>query len=82
MNVEKVRKRSAFKEKWDWFHAFIGFLSAICLLVHYGWISSLLIAVIFLIYESTQKEPPKKSYFDIVEFLVGFIIGLIWVMRR
>jgi hypothetical protein len=72
-----ARAREAFTEISDIFHAFIGFLSAFNLLFPYGWISSLLIALIFFVYEALEGESPLCSYFDLVEFLCGFALGLI-----
>jgi hypothetical protein len=68
------RVRNAFREPWDWLHFLLGFLSAV--FVFYP--VSLFIVVAFIIYEALQAESPESSYFDLVEFLCGFMVGLIF----
>jgi len=71
---KKIRVKNAFREAWDWFHALIGFLAV--LVARFGfWFVGLAITLIFIAYESLQAESPESSYFDLVEFLCGAVVG-------
>jgi len=72
----KETVRNAFRHITDLFHALLGFIAAIHMIFPYGWIGTLAILLTFIVYESLQKEDPATSIQDIVEFLVGFAIGL------
>gem|GEM_PF-2619408 len=71
-----MRLRNAFRKPSDLFHAIIGFIACLFNFLPFGWIPSLLIILIFAIYESLQAESPIQSYCDLVEFLVGFVLAL------
>jgi len=69
---------NAFNEATDWFHFLLGLLSAIFLCLERPWIYlSILITLAFLFYEARQKESSYVSYSDFVEFIIGFVFGLI-----
>jgi len=72
--------RNAFTHVTDFFHALLGFVSAILIRFPYGSVVALAILIIFLIYESIQKEESTKSYQDILEFVVGWVIGAIIIL--
>jgi len=73
----KEAVRNAFKHITDYFHALLGFVAAVHMLFPYGWTGTLAILIVFIAYESMQKEEPTKSYQDIVEFIVGWLFGMI-----
>lgn len=52
------------------FHALLGFASAFLL----AW--SLVVLVMFTLYEISESEKPAATLGDVVEFLVGYIYGL------
>ncbi|WP_324735312.1 hypothetical protein VFC49_09200 [Thermococcus sp. SY098] len=66
-----------FDDKRSLWHAFLGFVSAFAL------IYSLLILLIYTVYQIREKEKPTATLGDIVEFLIGYIYGLavvVWWM--
>jgi len=73
---ESLRLRNAFRKPSDLFHATLGFVACLFNLLPFGWIPSLLIILVFAIYESLQTESPVQSYCDLIEFLVGFVLAL------
>ncbi|WP_297490289.1 hypothetical protein [Thermococcus sp.] len=52
----------------------LGFLSAFLL----GW--SLLVLVVFTAYEVREPEDPVATLGDVVEFLIGYLYGLVVVV--
>jgi hypothetical protein len=78
LNFEARRIRNAFTSIDDYLHALIGFICAF--LAKYPFpvkLSSLVVFLVFMVYQSLEDEEPIESYCDIVEFLVGFIFCLI-----
>ena len=73
----KEAVRNAFRHITDYFHALLGFIAAVHMLFPYGWIGTLAILLAFTAYESQQKEDPATSTQDIVEFIVGWLFGMI-----
>jgi len=69
--------RNAFRHITDYFHALLGFVAAVHMLFPYGWIGTLAILLAFTAYESTQKENQAETTQDIVEFIVGWLFGMI-----
>ena len=63
-------------EPTDLFHIFLGFITGF--LYHFKPLTpiSLVIALAFTIYEASEREALHQTYFDFIEFLVGFMIGL------
>jgi len=72
-----ISRRNAFREAWDWFHFLLGFLSALLLAFPFGWFSSLVLTVVFIVYEALQAESPIDSYMDIIEYLAGAYVGVV-----
>jgi len=68
--------RNAFTSLGDYVHAFLGFLSCLVNALPYGWIPSLLIMLVFMAYEALEAERPAESYYDLVEFICGFILAV------
>jgi hypothetical protein len=77
--MAKTRVRNAFTEPSDWWHGFLGFLCAVLLVMPYGWVFSLAIALTFFVYEALEAEDRFSSYEDNCEWLCGFALGLIVV---
>jgi len=73
----KESVRNAFKHITDYFHAALGFVAAVHMIFPYGWTGTLAILLAFIVYESMQKEDPATSTQDIVEFIVGWLFGMI-----
>ncbi|MCW1308319.1 MAG: hypothetical protein OH337_03865 [Candidatus Parvarchaeota archaeon] len=72
--------RNAFRSLDDVWHAVIGFIASTLRRYSYGWIISITITLIFIIYQALEAEEEIESYEDIVEFITGFIIGEIFTM--
>jgi type IV secretory pathway TrbD component len=70
-----------FKGATDWLHILIGFIAGIFLLLPFGWLASLFIAVLFAVYQALDSETRIESIEDMVEFIYGFIIAIIVVVR-
>ena len=73
----KLKIKKAFRQITDYFHALLGFIAAIHMLFPYGWTGTLAILTAFIVYESMQKEDPATSTQDIVEFIIGWLFGMI-----
>jgi len=72
-----MAREYVFDDKRSLWHAFLGFVSAFAL------VYSLLILLIYTVYQIREKEKPASTLGDIVEFLVGYIYGLavvVWWM--
>jgi len=66
-----------FDDKRSLWHAFLGFISAFAL------VYSLLILLIYTIYEIREREKPTATLGDVTEFLIGYIYGLavvVWLI--
>ena len=72
----RSRIRNAFTSLSDIFHAILGFIACLVNVLPYGWIVSLIITLIFTVYEALEAETPAESYHDLIEFLVGFALAL------
>jgi len=68
-----MRVLNALKHYTDWIHIILGMLTKV--LVIFSPLLSLLILLTFIVYEALQRESKSESYFDLIEFLVGYIIG-------
>lgn len=73
----KETVRNAFRHITDCFHALLGFIAAVHMIFPYGWIGTLAILLTFIVYESMQREDPAETTQDIVEFIVGWLFGMI-----
>ena len=76
LEVERKSVKNAFKSIGDCVHAALGFLACLVNIAPYGWIPSLVIILAFIAYEALEAENPTESYFDLVEFICGFVLGL------
>jgi len=70
--------RKAFQKLSDIFHLALGIVAGLSLRFSYGWIISLAITLIFMIYQSVEIEKAIESYIDMLEYVYGFILGLIF----
>ncbi|MCW1308314.1 MAG: hypothetical protein OH337_03840 [Candidatus Parvarchaeota archaeon] len=71
-----MRPRNAFTSLDDFIHAIVGFAASILKSIHlYGVIISLIITLIFMVYQALEAESRVQSVEDIVEFTAGFIFG-------
>jgi len=59
----------------DIFHIILGVLAGFLSHFYPLCYISLLITVVFFFYEVLEREPLRETYFDLVEYEVGFIIG-------
>ncbi|AIU70200.1 hypothetical protein TEU_07560 [Thermococcus eurythermalis] len=59
-----------YDDKRSVLHTVLGFASAFLLI--YG----LAVFLIYLVYEVREKEAPVATVGDVVEFLVGYVVGL------
>jgi len=78
LDFEVGRIRNAFRSIDDYLHALIGFICAFT--ARYPFpvkLVSLVLFLVFMVYQSLEDEEPVESYCDIVEFLVGFALCLI-----
>ena len=73
----KLKIKKAFKHITDYFHALLGFIAAVHMLFPYGWTGTLTILLAFIVYESMQKEKSITTTQDLVEFIVGWLFGMI-----
>jgi len=69
--------RNAFQKLTDLFHLALGIVAGVSPRFPFGWIISLIMTVIYMIYQAFEVEEAVESYIDLVEYLYGFIIGLI-----
>ncbi|KUH34251.1 hypothetical protein APY94_02965 [Thermococcus celericrescens] len=69
-----LAKLYLFDDKRSILHAVLGFFSAFLL----GW--SLLVLVIFTAYEVRENENPTATLGDVVEFLIGYVYGLAFLV--
>jgi len=67
--------KNAFRQPSDILHAILGFACAV--LRKYFMPFSLLIALVFIIYEAWQAEDRETSIEDLCEMLTGFALGVI-----
>jgi hypothetical protein len=70
-----LRESRAFTDWTDVLHAALGLLCAA--LRKLWWWAALAIMVAFIAYEALQGEPRVASYEDYVEFITGFVLGLV-----
>lgn len=71
------RKENAFKRPTDIFHALAGFIAGIIIIFNgLCCFVSFLFLLIYVIYQSLDAEDVFESFFDLVEFLVGFAAAL------
>jgi hypothetical protein len=73
--MSQSRPRNAFTSWTDIFHAFLGF---ICAALRGWWPTfSILVTLTFIVWEAWQAEDRVTSYEDLLEFTIGFILGVI-----
>jgi len=63
-----------YDDKRSVLHTVLGFASAFSLI--YG----LVIFLVYLVYEVREKEAPVATVGDVVEFLVGYVVGLAFLV--
>jgi cytochrome c biogenesis protein CcdA len=81
--VLKALKRveNAFKQKTDVVHFIFGFIAGIFNVFGIvGFSASVIMIVSFIIYQTGEDEPKAESYFNMLEFALGFILSLPFVM--
>lgn len=66
--------RNAFRKWTDWVHFVLG--ASAGLLLALNGLLSLAIILVYLAYQSVERESRFESYCDIVEFLAGYAAGL------
>jgi hypothetical protein len=66
---------NAFRSPSDVLHAVLGF---VCVALRkIAWPLALAMILAFVVYEALEAESRTDSYEDLIEFAVGFMIGLI-----
>lgn len=79
----KVLKRieNAFKRKTDVFHLAVGFFACIINTVGFiGFMISIFTIVTFIVYQTGEEEPRVESYINLLEFVLGFILALPFII--
>lgn len=66
---------NAFRSPTDILHAVLGFACAILRRVF--WPLSLAMILAFVVYEALEAESRLDSYEDLIEFVAGFMLGLV-----
>ena len=69
------RLSNAFTDPSDVLHAVLGFVCAV--LRKIAWPLALAMILAFVVYEALEAESRLDSYEDLIEFAVGFMMGLI-----
>jgi hypothetical protein len=70
-----LRRGNAFTNWTDVLHAILGLACA--MLRRVFWPLSLVMILAFAVYEALEAESRLDSYEDLVEFMIGSLIGLI-----
>jgi len=76
----RLKTKNAFRNPSDIVHAILGFAACLVNTLPYGWIVSLVTVLAYTIYEALDAETPRESYHDLIEFLVGFITALPFIL--
>lgn len=61
----------------DWgsvWHSILGFILGVLSKKYYWFV--LIMTVVYIVYQCLEKERPVSTVGDIVEFLVGYVLGL------
>ena len=58
----------------DWVHFMLGVLAG-ATAIHFPLIS-VIVSIIFLVWQFSNREPLRKTYDDILEFLAGYPVGI------
>jgi len=69
------RIQNMFNRWYDFWHFFLGFVTFF--LYKYFWVFSVLLFVIYLVYQSAEKEPSFQTVRDFMSYLLGFVFGFI-----
>ncbi|NJE13872.1 hypothetical protein, partial [Thermococcus sp. LS2] len=59
-----------FDDKRSLWHTFLGFISAFTLAY------SIVILLLFTLYQVREREKPTSTLGDVVEFVIGYVYGL------
>jgi hypothetical protein len=69
--------KNAFKKKTNVAHFVIGFAAGIVNIFGFlGSVLSAFITAVFIIYQTGEKEPRIESYINMLEFVLGFIFAI------
>lgn len=63
-----------FDDKRSIFHAMLGFLTAFLLQF------SLIVILAYVFYQVRERENPVATVGDVVEFLIGYVYGLVFLV--
>ena len=66
--------RARFKDWRDYLHLAYGVLCGI--LSQHVPIASLAMSIAYIIYQLKEEEPLQETYFDLVEWITGFVLGI------
>jgi hypothetical protein len=72
-----IHIKNAFKKKTDVAHFIMGFAAGIVNI--FGFIGNILSAfgvAVFIIYQTGEEEPRIESYINMLEFVLGFIFAI------
>jgi small-conductance mechanosensitive channel len=69
------RIQRMFNKWYDFWHFLLGFMTF--LMFKYFWVFSVLLLVIYLVYQSVEKEPTTQTLRDFLSYILGFIFGFI-----
>ena len=68
-------KKPLFDDKKSLFHAVIGFFSAFTL------VYSLIIIILYTLYQIRERESWEFTTNDVIEFILGYVYGLAVLVR-
>ena len=68
------RPRARFRDWRDYVHLLYGVICGV--LSHYIPALSLALSIIYVAYQLREEEPLTETYFDLVEWITGCILGI------
>jgi len=69
-----MKVRNAFRRKADFIHLLAGVIVKVAKFYGYG-IWSIVIFIIYLLYQAVEKEVEVESYKDYIEFILGYLLA-------
>ena len=69
-----MKVRNAFRCKADFIHLLVGVIVKVAKFYGYG-IWSIVIFIIYLLYQAVEKEVEVESYKDYIEFILGYLLA-------
>lgn len=71
-----------FREKTGIWHAILGFIAGMMLLIPtFGWIITLIFHVVYFTYQALEMEKEVETTKNMVEYLIGLSLSLPFIIR-